>query len=120
MLKSPGQLSDADYQQLAGLTVADKILKMRAILMEVAATRTPQQLAAHGPFRFVEGVGSFGESLFIGAAPPSLQLYTVVIIKTNGEVYKMRPSGLQGVISHGFPKVYDYDLQLGMGVLMVS
>jgi hypothetical protein len=118
MLASPGRLSDADYQQLVGLTVADKIDKMKAILTEVAATRTPQLIAALGPFRFVEGVGSFGEHLFIGAAAPTLQLYTVVIIKATGEVYKMQPSGLKGVVSQGPPKVYDYDLQSGMGVLM--
>ncbi len=88
--------------------------------MEVAATRTTQQLARAGPFRWEEGVGQQGEHLFIGAAPPSLQLHTVVVIMADGKVYKMWPSGLRGIISQGPPKVIDYDLQLGMGVLMVS
>jgi hypothetical protein len=97
----PGELSDADYQQLAGMSVQNKISRMRAILTEVAATRTTQQLAAIGPFKFVEGIGTNGEHLFIGSAPPSLQRHTVIVIGSNGEVHKMWPSGLNGVILKG-------------------
>lgn len=120
VLASPATLSDADYAMLNGLSVPDKILQMKAILTEVAATRTPQQLAQRGPFRRDEGVGTAGEHIFIGQAPPTLQLHTVIVIKADGTVYKMWPSGLKGLLSQGPPKVIDYDLQQGSGQLMVS
>src|SRR5438045_2119421 len=119
-LALPGELSDADYAQLQGLTVPDKILQMRAILTHVSATRTAQQTAALGPFRWVEAVGAAGEFLFIGAAPPQLHKHTVVIILADGMVYNMWPSGLKGVLAQGPPKVIDFDLQSGNARLMVK
>lgn len=119
-LASPGEFSDADYVQLGGLTVPEKILQMRGILTEVRATRIPQQLTLAGPFRWDEAVGASGEYLFIGAAPPQLQRHTVVLIMPDGKVYKMYPAGITGLLALGPPKVVGYDLQLGKAQLVVS
>ncbi len=120
VIASPGVLSDADYAQLVGLAYSDKIAGMRAILAEVAATRTLQQQRLLGAFTWVEGVGQGGEYLFVGSAPPTLQRHTIVVIMADGKVYKMMPSGLAALIAHGPPKIFDYDLRAGNGVLMAT
>jgi len=119
-LTTSGVLSDVDYAQLNGLNVTEKIQQMRGILREVRATRTPQQIQQFGPFRWDEAVGLSAEYLFIGAAPPTLQRHTVVLIMADGKVYKMYPAGITGLVSPGPPKVVAYDLQKGKAQLMVS
>jgi hypothetical protein len=120
-IAAPGVLSAADYAQLAGLSFADKVRQMRAFLNEVKATRTPQQVAQLGPFRWQEAIGQSGEVLFIGqGAPRTTNRPTVIVIKGhNGEVYRMLPAGLKGVISQGPPRVIDFDLNAGQAQLMV-
>jgi hypothetical protein len=119
-LAMPGVLSPADFAQLHGLTVPDKILQMRGILTGVRATRTLQQVAQFGQFSWDEAVGPSGEMLFIGPAPPTVKRRTVVVIMTTGEVYAMFPVGLTGLISQGPPKVVGFDLQKGQAQLMAS
>ncbi len=119
-LANPGVLSAADYGQLKGLTVDEKIQQMRAILEEVRATRTPQQIAQFGQFIWEEADGPSGEAIFIGAAPLSFKRPTVIIIGTDGKVHRMLAAGLTGLISQGPPKIVDFDLNKGMAQLMVS
>jgi hypothetical protein len=120
-LANPGAVSAADYGQLKGLSFAEKVQQMRGILQEAKATRTQQQLKQSGPFLWSEGVGQRGEMLFIGAGFPAITRFpTVIVIMTTGEVYRMQPSGLRGVVSQGPPTVVDYDLNLGNAQLMVS
>ncbi len=115
-LAHPGKLSDADYAQLSGLTPAEKIRHLRGILNQVQATR----ISPKGSFVWIEGVGLYGEHLFIGPAPLGSQFYTVVVIEPNGDVWKMQPVGIKGVVSQGPPQVFDFDLRMGNGVLMVK
>jgi hypothetical protein len=119
MLVTPGLLSASDYAQLKGLQFDQKVRHMRAILAEVKATRTPQQVALLGSFTWEEAIGPFAEVIFIGqGAPGSTSRPTVVVIKRNGEVYRMLPRGLAGVMSQGPPKQVAYDLQVGQAQLM--
>ena len=121
MLATPGLLSAADYAQLSGLTFDQKVRQMRAILAEVRATRTPQQLIRFGPFTWEEALGPSAEAVFIGqGAPATTRRPTVIVIMRNGEVFRMLPTGLTGVVSQGPPKEVSYDLQLGQAQLMVT
>jgi hypothetical protein len=94
---------------------------MRALLNEVRATRTPQQTAILGQFFWEEAIGPSAEVVFIGqGAAANTMRPTVVVILTDGKVYRMLPKGLTGVISQGPPKVVGLDLQQGIAQLMVS
>lgn len=118
---NPGVLSATGYAQLNALSFADKVRQMRAILGRVQATRTQQQISQLGPFRWQEALGPSAEVIFIGQGAPATTIRpTVIVITTRGEVYRMLPTGLTGVISQGPPQVVGYDLQLGQAQLMVS
>ena len=95
--------------------------RCRAILAEVKATRTPQEIAQFGTFLWEEAIGPRAEVIFIGqGAPATTTRPTVVVILRTGQVYRMLPTGLTAIVSQGPPKEVSYDLQLGQAQLMVS
>jgi hypothetical protein len=121
-LANPPFLSGKDHAQLAGLSFADKVDQMRAVLQAVKDSRTPADLAKYGQFTWVERFGLSGEVLFLGQGGPgaAMNYPTSTIISTTGEVYRMFMSGLTGTDNTKAPPVYLYDLQLGKAQLMVS
>ncbi|HTU93348.1 MAG TPA: hypothetical protein VMF69_24925 [Gemmataceae bacterium] len=122
-LANPPFLSGKDYAQLAGLTFAEKVDQMRAILQAVRDSRTPADIAKYGDFLWIERFGPGGEVLFVGQAGPgsSMNFPTITLIMPQtGEVYRMFMSGLTGIDKTTTPPIYLYDLQKGKAQLMVS
>ncbi len=121
MLANPGFLSATDFTQLQGLTFDEKVRGMRAILNEVKQSRTPQQIAQFGSFRWQEMGGPTGEVIFMGqAAPGTTTRPTVVMISRDGRVYRMRRAGITNTVSVGPPRIVDIDLHLGNAQLMAT
>jgi hypothetical protein len=120
-LANPPFLSGKDYAQLAGLTFAEKVDQMRAILQAVKDSRTPAEIAKYGDFLWIERLGPSGEVLFVGQGGPgaAMNFPTVTIIMPQGEVYRMFMLGLTGTDTTRTPPVYLYDLQKGKAQLMV-
>lgn len=122
-LANPPFLSGKDYAQLAGLTFAEKVEQMRAILQAVRDSRTPADIAQYGDFLWIERFGPSGEVLFIGQGGPgaAMNFPTITIIMPRtGEVYRMFMSGLTGIDKTKTPPAYLYDLGKGKAQLMVS
>lgn len=122
-LANPPFLSGKDYAQLAGLTFAEKVEQMRAILQAVRDSRTPADIAKYGDFLWIERFGPRGEVLFVGQGGPgaAMNFPTITIIMPQtGEVYRMFMSGLTGIDKTTTPPIYLYDLQKGKAQLMVS
>ena len=122
-LANPPFLSGRDYAQLAGLSFADKVAQMQAILQAVRDSRTPADIARYGDFLWIERPGPTGEVLFIGQGGPgaAMNYPTITIfLPWSGEVYRMYMSGLAGVDHSQSPPVYLYSLQNGKAQLMVS
>lgn len=122
-LANPPFLSGKDYAQLAGLTFAEKVEQMRAILQAVRDSRTPADITQYGDFLWIERFGPSGEMLFVGQGGPgaAMNFPTVTIIMPQtGEIYRMFMSGLTGIDKTKTPSVYLYDLQKGKAQLMVS
>jgi hypothetical protein len=121
-LANPPFLSGKDYAQLGGLTFAEKVDQMRAILQAVKDSRTPADIAKYGDFLWIERFGPGGEVLFVGQGGPgaAMNFPTVTIIMTTGEVYRMFIRGLTGTDPTRTPPVYLYDLQQGNAQLMVT
>jgi hypothetical protein len=122
-LANPPFLSGKDYAQLAGLSFADKVEQMRAILQAVKDSRSPADVARYGDFLWIERPGPQGEVLFVGLGGPgaAMRFPTItVILPQTGEVYRMFMSGLTGADTTKAPPVYLYDLQKGNAQLIVS
>lgn len=122
-LANPPFLSGKDYAQLAGLTFAEKVSQMRAILQAVRDSRTPADLAKYGDFLWIERFGPAGEVLFVGQGGPGAAMTfptITVIVPPTGEVYRMFMIGLTGTDNTKTPPVYLYDLQKGKAQFMVS
>lgn len=121
-LANPPFLSGRDYGQLAGLTFAEKVVQMRAVLQAVKDSRTPADIARYGDFVWIERFGPAGEVLFVGQGGPgaAMNFPTITIIVPTGEVYRMFMVGLMGTDTTKTPPVYLYDLQNGKAQLMVT
>lgn len=122
-LANPPFLSGKDYAQLAGLTVAEKVDQMRAVLQAVKDSRKPADIAKYGDFLWIERFGPRGEMLFIGQGGPGAAMNyptITIIMQQTGEVYRMFMSGLTGVDRTVSPPLYLYDLQKGKAQLVVS
>lgn len=122
-LANPPFLSGKDYAQLAGLTFAEKVEQMRAILQAVKDSRTPADITKYGDFLWIERFGPGGEVLFVGQGGPgsAMNFPTItIIVPQTGEVYRMFMSGLTGINATAMPPIYLYDLQRGKAQLMIS
>jgi hypothetical protein len=120
MLANPGFLSAADFAQVQGLAFDEKVRVMRALLNEVRQTRTPQQIAQLGTFAWQEMGGPAGEVIFTGQGVPAATTRpTVVVVRRDGRVYRMLPTGITNTIAIGPPRMVDIDLAMGAAQLMV-
>ena len=122
-LANPPFLSGKDFAQLAGLTFAEKVDQMRAILQAVKDSRSPADIAKYGDFLWIERFGPAGEVLFVGQGGPgaAMNFPTItVIVPQSGAVYRMFMTGLTGTDNTKTPPVYLYDLQKGKAQLMVN